>query len=83
MTSPFWSKAVASRRADPPCGIEDCPGVTSTVVSTVPALGPTVNKALEIAQSGVPGPVFVEVPVDVLYPESLIREWYQGSAASG
>jgi len=45
-------------------------------VSTVPSLGPTVNKALEIAQEGVPGPVFVEVPVDVLYPESTVREWY-------
>lgn len=45
-------------------------------VRTVPALGPTVNKALEIAQEGVPGPVFVEVPVDVLYPESTVREWY-------
>jgi acetolactate synthase-1/2/3 large subunit len=25
---------------------------------------------------GVPGPVFVEVPVDVLYPEKIVREWY-------
>ncbi len=23
-----------------------------------------------------PGPVFVEVPVDVLYPEATVREWY-------
>ncbi len=48
----------------------------ATAVSTVPALGPTVAKALEIAQEGVPGPVFIEVPVDVLYPESLVNEWY-------
>lgn len=48
----------------------------ATAVSTVPALGPTVDKALEIAQSGVPGPVFVEIPVDVLYPESIVKQWY-------
>ncbi|RZO48060.1 MAG: thiamine pyrophosphate-binding protein, partial [Sandaracinaceae bacterium] len=48
----------------------------ATAVGTVPALGPTVHKALEIAQSGVPGPVFVEVPVDLLYPESIVKGWY-------
>ena len=48
----------------------------ATAVSTVPALGPTVHKALEIAQAGVPGPVFVEVPVDILYPESIVKGWY-------
>jgi len=48
----------------------------ATSISTVPALGPTVNKALEIAQEGVPGPVFLEIPVDVLYPESVVRQWY-------
>lgn len=45
-------------------------------VSTVPALGPTVQRALEVAQEGVPGPVFVEVPVDLLYPESTVKGWY-------
>ncbi len=48
----------------------------ATQISTVKALGPTLEKALDVAQSGVPGPVFLEVPVDVLYPESLVREWY-------
>ncbi len=48
----------------------------ATAVSTVPALGPTVHRALEIAQEGVPGPVFVEVPVDLLYPESVVKGWY-------
>jgi acetolactate synthase-like protein len=43
---------------------------------TVPQLAPAVQRALEVAQSGVPGPVFVEVPVDVLYPEAIVREWY-------
>ena len=48
----------------------------TTSVRTVSALGPTVDKALELATEGVPGPVFLEVPVDVLYPESLVKEWY-------
>ena len=48
----------------------------TTTVKTVPSLVPTVAKAIEIATSGVPGPVFVEVPVDLLYPEETVREWY-------
>ncbi len=35
-----------------------------------------VEKALSVARAGVPGPVFVEVPVDLLYGESLVREMY-------
>jgi acetolactate synthase-1/2/3 large subunit len=42
----------------------------------VPELGPTTERALEEASSGVPGPVFVEVPVDLLYPEATVRSWY-------
>ncbi|HEY1546720.1 MAG TPA: thiamine pyrophosphate-binding protein [Kofleriaceae bacterium] len=52
-------------------------------VKTVPALGPTVERALEIATEGVPGPVFVEVPVDVLYPQSIVRQWYEKEAGLG
>jgi len=48
----------------------------SVRVRTVPQLGPAVERALETARSGVPGPVFVEVPVDVLYPEAIVKEWY-------
>ena len=36
----------------------------------------TVESAFRIAREGVPGPVFVEVPVDLLYAESTVREWY-------
>jgi acetolactate synthase-1/2/3 large subunit len=43
---------------------------------SVPQLGPAMERALEVARSGVPGPVFVEVPVDVLYPEATVKEWY-------
>lgn len=42
----------------------------------VSQLAPTVERALREATEGVPGPVFIEVPVDVLYPEAVVREWY-------
>jgi acetolactate synthase-like protein len=39
-------------------------------------LVPTLESAFRIAREGVPGPVFVETPVDLLYPEATVREWY-------
>jgi acetolactate synthase-1/2/3 large subunit len=45
-------------------------------VRRVRDIGPSVQEALEIAASGVPGPVCVECPVDLLYDEALIRQWY-------
>jgi len=55
----------------------------AVTVKTVPALGPTVERAIAIANEGVPGPVFVEVPVDVLYPEAIVRMWYEKEAGLG
>jgi acetolactate synthase-1/2/3 large subunit len=55
----------------------------AVTVKTVPALGPTVERAIAIANEGVPGPVFVEVPVDVLYPEAIVRMWYEKEAGVG
>lgn len=52
----------------------------ATRVTTVKALAPTIHRALEKAVSGVPGPVFVEVPVDLLYPKEVVREWYLAEA---
>ncbi|HEY6036815.1 MAG TPA: thiamine pyrophosphate-binding protein [Kofleriaceae bacterium] len=52
-------------------------------VRTVPALVPTVERAIAIATEGVPGPVFIEVPVDVLYPEAIVRMWYEKEAGLG
>ena len=46
-------------------------------------LGPAVEEAFEIARSGVPGPVFVECPVDLLYDEASIRQWYADAAGKG
>ncbi|ELV13690.1 Acetolactate synthase-like protein [Tupaia chinensis] len=35
---------------------------------------PTLRTAMAAAQSGTPGPVFVELPVDVLYPYFIVRK---------
>ncbi|MGD9301480.1 MAG: thiamine pyrophosphate-binding protein [Desulfobacterales bacterium] len=37
---------------------------------------PVMEKAFDVCRSGVPGPVFVECPIDMLYGESLVRQWY-------
>src|SRR5580698_749653 len=55
----------------------------ATTVKTVPALAPTVERAMQIASEGVPGPVFVEVPLDLLYPETLVRALYEKEAGLG
>ena len=45
-------------------------------INKVNSIQPTVEKALDLAQDGVPGPVFIEVPIDVLYPEQMVREMF-------
>jgi acetolactate synthase-1/2/3 large subunit len=52
-------------------------------VTRVRDLGPAVSEALALALSGVPGPVFVECPVDLLYDEASIRQWYADAAGKG
>jgi acetolactate synthase-1/2/3 large subunit len=52
-------------------------------VKRVRDLAPALQKAFEIAQSGVPGPVFVECPLDVLYDEKMIREFYAAATPKG
>lgn len=44
--------------------------------NTLRELAPAVERAFHEAQSGVPGPVFVEIAVDLLYDEKVVREWY-------
>lgn len=41
-------------------------------VKRVRDIVPTLRKAICIAQSGVPGPVFVELPIDSLYPYDIV-----------
>lgn len=43
-------------------------------IRTVREIKPTVRKALAIAQSGTPGPVFIEFPIDTLYPFHLVSK---------
>lgn len=45
-------------------------------IKTVHSIEPTVERAWELARSGVPGPVFIEIPIDVLYPEPMVREMF-------
>ncbi len=52
-------------------------------VRTVAGLGAAVEEALQSARAGVPGPAFVECPVDLLYDEATIRQWYRDAAGKG
>ena len=45
-------------------------------------LVPLLERAFAAARSGVPGPVFLECPVDLLYDEPVVRPWY-GAAGGG
>jgi acetolactate synthase-like protein len=44
--------------------------------SKVGDLVPMLEKAFRVASEGIPGPVFLEIPVDVLYPKEIVAEWY-------
>jgi len=52
-------------------------------VRRVADLDRAITDAFALAQNGVPGPVFVECPVDLLYGEALIRGWYKDASARG
>ncbi len=52
-------------------------------VRRVAELGPAMVQAFAAACEGVPGPVFVECPVDLLYEEANIRQWYAEAAGKG
>ena len=45
---------------------------------------PMIEEAFDVAQSGIPGPIFLECPIDLLYDEALVRKWYDiGSERHG
>jgi acetolactate synthase-1/2/3 large subunit len=52
-------------------------------IRRVADLGPAVEQAFAVAREGVPGPVFIECPVDLLYDEASIRQWYADAAGKG
>ncbi len=52
-------------------------------IKTVREIVPSLEKAFSISQSDVPGPVFIEIPVDLVYQEKLIRNMYLDTMGSG
>src|SRR5512134_1027432 len=52
-------------------------------VKRVRDLGAATDEALTVAASGVPGPVFIECAVDLLYDEAVIRQWYADAVGKG
>lgn len=40
---------------------------------------PVLEHAFRVALEGVPGPVFVELPIDLLYDQAVVRQWYGAS----
>jgi len=44
---------------------------------------PVLESAFDVCRSGTPGPVFIECPIDMLYGESLVRQWYNVESDTG
>lgn len=51
----------------------------AAAVRSVRDIYPTLKKAFRMAMDGVPGPVFVELPLDLLYEESIVRSGFEKS----
>ena len=52
-------------------------------IERVRDLVPALERAFHVAALGVPGPVFVECPVDLLYDRELVEGWYGGKGGRG
>ena len=49
-------------------------------VKTLAQLDDAMAHGLKVAASGVPGPVFIEAPIDILYPREMVHEMYADQA---
>jgi thiamine pyrophosphate-dependent acetolactate synthase large subunit-like protein len=49
-------------------------------VTKVRDLVPVLERAFAVALSDVPGPVFVECPVDLLYAPEIVKSWYSAKS---
>jgi acetolactate synthase-like protein len=54
----------------------------TVTVTKVRDIVPKLREAFKVAQSGTPGPVFVELPIDVLYPYQIIKKEIISSSSS-
>ncbi|HEX5717975.1 MAG TPA: thiamine pyrophosphate-binding protein [Thermoanaerobaculia bacterium] len=52
-------------------------------VARVRDLVPALERAFLESRTGVPGPVFVELPVDLLYDQEVVRGWYMAAGKGG
>ena len=55
----------------------------AATVAKLRDLVPTLERAFVEAVSGVPGPVFVECPVDLLYAPEIVKSWYAAKTRPG
>ena len=55
----------------------------SKAVTTVREIVPALTHAFQVAQSGTPGPVFVEIPIDLLYPFAVVKAWTLAGTGRG
>jgi len=46
-------------------------------------LVPAVQEAFRVSREGVPGPVFIECPIDILYDEKNVRQMYGEASSKG
>ncbi len=54
----------------------------TATIKRVRDIVPTLRKAIQVANSGTPGPVFVELPIDSLYPyDIVVKELFPKSKA--
>jgi len=55
----------------------------ATSLRRVSQIVPSLEKAFALAQAGLPGPVFLELPLDLLYPEEMVRRLYAEGSGRG